>query len=153
MKMPKKILEQLNRPIDKECFLYAVDIFQNAAALKMPSVNPQEKKLVFDDSTISFTDIPLNRGMLAVVDEMKEVISEEDRYSLLHRLLCIGDIIQWSEISDWLKKDEEDPENLQISQSLLYAIAECKINRQGKCVKSHLVELCKHYDQVFMDGE
>ena len=63
--------------VDPERFHFALGVYCAAAAMKGPYPNPQQfgLNLVEDDGSakrISFTDIPGNRGMLAVKKEFPD---------------------------------------------------------------------------------
>jgi hypothetical protein len=58
--------------VPADVFLACITIYQNAARMTMPVVNPQEYKIRFQDQLLAFTDRPENRGMLAVKEFLGE---------------------------------------------------------------------------------
>jgi len=89
----KKSLTELAKSsadlVDPDLFLWCQGIYYAAASLSMPVENPAAKPLFADgDKTYAFSDIPINRGMLAVMKELRErELSEEQRMAISWRRL------------------------------------------------------------------
>ncbi len=68
-------MDGMSAPLDPEVFKMMVEVYQAAASMRMPTTNPQERKFHLSDSgqTIALTDNSVNRGMLAVTQQCREI--------------------------------------------------------------------------------
>ena len=87
---------------------FAMAIFENAALMKTPRGNVEERRVVIvDDDGIeqaySLGDHQLTRGLTAVLDHYKEQGSAEaERYAVAWRILCIPNLANHPACADWL---------------------------------------------------
>lgn len=116
-------------PVDPDLFLWCQGIYHAAASLSMPVENPAAKPLFSDgDKTYAFSDIPINRGMLAVMKELRERgLSEEQKMALSWRIMHFGDIFKHQNKLQAFIKNGDSPEELQVSEALINACATARI--------------------------
>lgn len=69
--------------VDAQLFVFCAELYRAAASLAMPVENPENRPLVADgDKVYALSDRPMNRGMLAV---MKELRLREERTRAIHQ--------------------------------------------------------------------
>lgn len=115
--------------VDEDLYLYCSNIYSAAAQMTMPVENPESKKiLISDDKAISFRDIPINRGCLAVNKELIEMgVEAKVRRSMLARIMQFGDVLKPNPLIDtWLKPGDTQDE-LNVAESLIRACARANI--------------------------
>lgn len=115
--------------VDEELFLYCSNIYSAAAQMTMPVENPASKPLFRDKKgTYSFSDIPLNRGCLAVTKELIDMGQPINvRHAMITRLMQFGDVLKPNPLlSKWIKPGEAEDE-LNVAESLIRACAVAKI--------------------------
>lgn len=91
-------LTGMAEPLDPDVFKMMVEVWQAASSMSMPTENPQESKIHLADTgdTISFTDNGLNRGMMAVTRQCRE-IGIENPQGYTARLMHLPDIFDAQE--------------------------------------------------------
>lgn len=121
-----KWIDHIADPVDPEIFLAMVQVWQEAARIPLPKPeNPQQGGLYL-------TDIPMNRGGLAVTGELKKR-NVENQQSYLFRIMHMGEIMEAKDrFKDFIKADENDPEAVLISDALLKAAAVAKLSKEGE---------------------
>jgi hypothetical protein len=127
-----------NRPVDPDLFLWCANIYQAAAGMTMPVENPASKKFQIGERTMSFTDISINRGMMAVMKELGERnASQEDRMAMAWRLMHFGEIFKHAEaeLAEFFRTPEDDPEAKEISTAVIKACATARIIVDGESVE------------------
>lgn len=123
-------------PVDPELFLWCQGIYHAAASLAMPVENPSAKPLITDgDKTYAFADIPMNRGMLAVMKELREHgLTDDQKMAMSWRIMHFGDIFKHqNKLQAFIKKSENAGE-LQVSEALIKACATARILTSKKKV-------------------
>lgn len=84
------LFDVMSTPVSADEFDFAVEIFHMAALGQMPnSAIPPPPE---GSSGFAFTDIPFNRGMLAVCREFMH-LDDQKKQSLILRLMVYGDVI------------------------------------------------------------
>jgi hypothetical protein len=83
-------MQKTRLPVPEDLWLACVDVYQNAAALRMPVENPEERKLNIGDTIYGFADIPMNRGMFAVMDFARQ---PELHPALTTRIMAMGAVL------------------------------------------------------------
>lgn len=80
-------------PLDPEIFKMMAQVFQAAASMSMPTPNPAETKIHLTDTgeTLALADNALNRGMLAVTRQCRE-IGVENPQGYTARLMHMQDL-------------------------------------------------------------
>lgn len=125
--------DAVGRPVDENLFLYCSEIYAAAASMAMPTENPALKEIHIEDyGTVAFTDNPTNRGMLAVMKELREHgLDDRDRYSLTWRIMHFDDVLAQTErFARWFKPGDEEG-TLHVSECLLRACARARIEVDG----------------------
>src|ERR1700744_3463135 len=89
------------KPVDRDRFKFALDVFGAAADLKGPAPNPEQYAVNIrdDDGSVTefrFTDRPENRGLLAVNREFK---GAPDLESMCFRILNLPEVIRMERLS------------------------------------------------------
>lgn len=115
-------------PVDPDLFLWCSNVYSAAAHMTMPVENPATRPAFeLDGSVYSFSDLPINRGMLAVMRELKDrAVSEEDRMAFATRLMHFGAVLQSKKLQKFMKQGEE-PGALMVSEALIRACATAKM--------------------------
>ncbi|MDR2219750.1 MAG: hypothetical protein LBE24_04125 [Methylobacillus sp.] len=130
----KSLIKEMCEPVDPDTFIFMLDVFQNAARMNMPTQNPETVKFDIDGSVVSFTDIPMNRGLLEVALQLSEIgIDSKSGYltRIMHMYEIVGDRDKFLEFF----KPGDDDESFMVSDVLLRAAAVAKFevseNRMG----------------------
>lgn len=138
MSAASKIAEMAARPLDPDLFLWCANIYQAAARMTMPVENPAAKKIQIGEKTMSFTDIPINRGMMAVMKELGERNApQDDRMAMAWRLMHFGEIFEHAdgELAEFFRPAEDDPEAKEISTAVIKACATARMIIDGESVE------------------
>lgn len=137
------------RPVDPERFRFALGVFQAAAAMKGPFPNPQNFSLhIVDDdrtaNTISFTDIPENRGMIAI---KKEFPDPEEFQCIGFRILTFSEVIKNDKLVSMglIRMDEHG--QTEVHDSVILALAQAPFRKSGALDKKAFIELVKYERQ------
>lgn len=116
----------MSAPLDPEVFKMMVEVYQAAASMRMPTTNPEETKIHLSGSgqTIAFTDNGMNRGMLAVTQQCRELgVKNPQGYTA--RLMHMPEILGVRERLGELIRDGGNGE-LAIHDSVFEAAASAK---------------------------
>lgn len=119
-------MSMMSEPLDPEVFKMMTEVYQAAASMRMPTPNPQESKIHLSDTgqTIALTDNKLNRGMLAVTRQCREIgVANPQGYTA--RLMHMQEIFEARERFGQLIVAGADGE-LSIHDSVLEAAATAK---------------------------
>ena len=119
--------------VDAQLFVFCAELYQAAASLAMPVENPENRPLVVDgDKVYALSDRPMNRGMLAVMKELREQGYPEDmRYAITSRLLHMGEIFEKKELAPFIKPGDH-PGTISVSDALLHACAKARFVWEGE---------------------
>lgn len=86
-------IDKLAQPVDPQILSMMLDVYEAAATMAMPTTNPEQVSVEFQDQRISFTDTPANRGMLEVTRQLKEIgVPYPQAYTA--RVICFGEILE-----------------------------------------------------------
>ena len=121
--------EHLSIPIDPEQFLFFFGIFDAAAAMTMPVENPESTPVIQtpDGAVYSFTDRPMNRGMLAAGKEMRaQGLSDDQRFAVLTRLMHFPDVYRHKERLRRFIKPTDEAGAYSVNEVLIKACATAK---------------------------
>jgi len=100
------VRRQLEIPADVETFKFAVGLFQEAATAKLHGSHiPPPSSPGFH-----LTNVPLNRGMLAIVRETQH-LSDDERQALMMRVMHFGETLELA------RQDSRFSEHLQASEA------------------------------------
>lgn len=114
-------------PVDPELYLWCQGIYAAAAQMSMPVENPAARP-VFENAgkTYSFSDIPMNRGMLAVMKELRERnMTQEQSMAMTSRLMHFGEVLTNKKVAKFVKPGEDGA--LMVSEALIKACATARI--------------------------
>jgi hypothetical protein len=130
--VPSSLIERHTWPVDPELFLWCSGIYSGAAQLAMPVQNPAAKPVVEHDGKVySLSDIPINRGILAVMKELREHGASEDvRKSMVWRLMHFGEVLEKPALSAFIRPGDE-PGAVSVSEALIKACATAKFILTG----------------------
>ena len=81
---------------DIATFLWMIANYQAAAQLRTPSENPEERTLIIDGDALSFPDNSMNRGMLAISREAKDL--GVDPGIFMERFMGQVEITKWRSV-------------------------------------------------------
>lgn len=95
----------------------------------MPGENPAAKPLIADgDKTYAFSDIPINRGMLVVMKELRERgLTEEQRMAFSWRIMHFGSIFKHQKKLGAFIKHGDSYGEVMVSEALIKACATARI--------------------------
>lgn len=145
MKKKSKWLADMMAPVDPKTFVFASNVYQAAARMTMPVENPGAKPLVQDEKgrTYSLSDIPMNRGMLAVVGQLREM-KVDNPAAYTARLMHMGEIFQEKErFAEFFKPSDED-DSVMVSDALLMAAGVAKFIVNDKHMGFDLDDVLLH---------
>jgi hypothetical protein len=131
--LPSVMLERVNVPVDEELFIFCTNVYMAAASLTMPVENPETKKVHIEDvGTVAFSDIPMNRGMLAVTNELNEQgVDEVTRFSLCWRIMHFGDVLkETGRFARWIRP-LDGVDSTDVADALIRACAHAKMRVDG----------------------
>jgi hypothetical protein len=124
-KRKRKTAEVLE--VEPEELMFAFNVADAAASLRMPVENPGTKSIKLLDEkkgkvrTIALTDRPMNRAMLAVGEHFKG-----DKFkALMWRLLAMHDILEDPRLASWVRQASDG--RTEIAESLLAAAARARM--------------------------
>lgn len=149
--MDNKELAAMLEPVDPQLFLYCSGLYSAAAHLQMPVENPENRPIHFDDGTaIALTDIPVNRGMLAVTKELREQkVSEETKAAMVTRLLHFGEILDAKgALAEWIKPSDAEGA-LSVSEAVILACASARLIVENDHIRydvEDVARIAKQYD-------
>lgn len=125
-------MDNMSKPLDPKTFMMMMDVFQAAADLTMPTLNPEEAaKFQLDDgSTIRFTDRPMNRGMLEVNRQLRE-LGVEPRQAYTARIMQFSDILDAADRFGDLIKPGEELHSMLIDEVVYEACATARFHMSG----------------------
>lgn len=127
-----------------------VRIYDAAARFVMPVENPASRKIILDGVTLAFTNIPTNRGMLAVGDFLKNQQSHMQP-CISCRLMAIGVIKQLHGDSRFAKFFKEDDSNsgaqFLVSEALMDAFALAAFEERTLDIDTE--SLLEHAERIF----
>lgn len=137
MKKRRKTLKDValamySRASDPETFAFALGVY--SAAFMGHSPNSHVPPPPPDATGYSFADIPINRGMLAVMREMQH-LSHDDRTTLCARIMEVSQTVSMaSEDERFSEHLIWTPTHMNVSNSFINAMAVCKFKMSGdKC--------------------
>lgn len=117
-------LRGVNTPVDPDTYLFYNGVYCAAAHMTMPVENPAAKVIeVGEGQAFSFTDIPMNRGMLAATREMRQQgLADDVMQAIMVRLMHFGEVFGKEELKPFLKPSDE-PGATMVSEALIKACA------------------------------
>lgn len=125
--------ETFNIQFDEDQYLYCLGVYQAAAGMSMPVENPENRKIrIKDYGTVAFTDQPMNRGLMAVSDELTDQgMPQRERMAMVSRIMHFGDIIQARDrFAHWFRPSSDEGA-CEIDEALIRAAAKARIVVSG----------------------
>lgn len=114
--------------VDPQVFLACTHVYQSAARFKMVVENPMERKFAIDGRVYGFADIPMNRGMLATMDFLRDQ-RREIGPAVCTRIMAMGPIFEQAQadprFSDFFK-DPTDDGAVMVAECFMTACAQAK---------------------------
>ena len=122
-----ELVKSSSDPVDPELYLWCHGVYQAAAQMTMPVENPGARPLFADgDKTYSFSDIPMNRGMLAVMKELRERgQTQAQSMAMTSRLMHFGELLTNKKLKAFVKPGEDG--GLLVSEALIKACATARL--------------------------
>ncbi len=139
-----KLAATMDQPIPVDTFNFALTLYEQAARGTMPGYHLKGGPGPDDEpGGIYLTNIPINRGMMAVVRETRH-LTEEVRQSLLMRLMHFGEMMAMAQadarFADHFKPSDEEGV-LMISGAFTHAAAECRFVVSAKNIGPDMDDL------------
>ena len=136
-------------PVDPELYLWCHGVYHAAAELSMPVENPEARALIqHDGKTFALSDIPINRGMLAVMKELRERgLTEEQKMAVTCRLMHFGEVLKKKRLQPFIKKGEQ-PGDLLVSEALIKACATAKVVATKKSFRFDEADVAKIAQEI-----
>lgn len=142
--------EWVNLPVDEDLYLFCSNLYSAAAHMSMPVENPASKQLGIEGlATFAFSDIPVNRGMLAVTKELRDQgIAEPTRFSMCWRVMHFGDVLAERErFAKWIRPGEE-PGAVAVAEALIRACAVARIDLSDDKGSFDMDDLARHAAEI-----
>ncbi|GAB5604887.1 hypothetical protein [Sideroxyarcus sp. TK5] len=125
-------LDDMLLPVDFEIFKFVSQTYQAAARMTMPVENPSARPILeMNGKQYSFSDMPINRGMLAAKGQLNE-LEAKNHQAYLNRLMHFGEILEARERLGDLIREGNEPGALMISEAVMYAAATAKMFVSGE---------------------
>lgn len=123
-----EIAKASTAPVDAGLFLWCHGIFLAAASGRMPVDDPAATPLLAEgDKVYSLSDVPLNRGLLAVVKELSDRgVGTEQKVAVSYRLLQLCEVLENQEAIREFLRLEIEPGEPEVSEALIKACASAR---------------------------
>jgi hypothetical protein len=116
------VKRQLRIPADPETLKFAVGLFQEAASGRMHGAHIKRP----NEPGMHLTNVPLNRGMLAIVKETQH-LTDDDRQALMMRVMHFGETISAAAGDSRFEKHvQSTPDGFKVSDEFMEAFATCR---------------------------
>lgn len=128
MSLNKKIKLMTTASVDPDLFVWCSNVYQAAANLSMPVGNPASiAKFRDGESGYVPSDIPMNRGMLAVMKELSDRdVSDDERMALSWRIMHLGQVFDHMDRLTEFVKEGDSPGSVMVSEALMKACASAR---------------------------
>ena len=132
-----EVARQMNKHVDPETFKFALGLFQEAAAGRMTGSHINKPT----EPGYHLTNIPMNRGMLAIVRETRH-LGDSERQALMLRVMHFGETIEVV-LADARFNEHVRTEDASwaISNEFMEAYSTCKFNIDDKHIKADIEHL------------
>lgn len=143
------LAERMDLAVPVDTFNFALTLYEQAASGTMPGYHLQGGPGPDDEpGGLYLKNIPINRGMMAVVRETRH-LTEEVRQSLLMRLMHFGEVMEKAQaderFADHFKPSDKEGA-LMISGAFTHAVAECRFIVSAK-------HICPDMDDLYRLAE
>ncbi|SFM64063.1 hypothetical protein [Rugamonas rubra] len=135
--MQSNFLQDLQAQADPDRFLAMMQVYQTAARVPLP---PRA------GPGLHLTDIPLNRGMLAVVGAMrKHRDAPAALRATLSRLMHVDEIFEAREyFARYIRPGTDGDDGVEVADALLKAVAVARIELHGEHARFDLADVLAH---------
>ena len=133
----KRWIDQLHSPVDPVRFLAMTRVYQQAARIPLPKPKGAGYYL---------KDMPINRGMLAVVGAMRKAgDSQEALTGTMGRLMLVGEIFDAREyFGDYILPGTDGEGSIEVADVLMKAAAVARILPLGGGARFDLADVLAH---------
>jgi hypothetical protein len=119
-------MRQLTRPVPPDVFAACVQLYQAAAMFRSPVKNPNEYKIRMKGQLFGLSDIPMNRGMVAIKEFLRG--SQEDLLPAVATrtmafTMMLQDVHARKDFAVFFRTGTEADGSWMISEALLEAFA------------------------------
>jgi hypothetical protein len=124
--LSEEFQRQLFRPVPVDVWRACLTLYQSARHFATPVRNPEEYKVAVGKTVVRFTDIPMNRGIVAVKEFLRD--SHQEFFpAVLARLLTVGRVLaaarQQERFARFFQPDTDDGKAWMVNEVLLDALA------------------------------
>ncbi|MFO1328102.1 MAG: hypothetical protein U1F56_12155 [Rubrivivax sp.] len=135
--LAEEVARQMNTSVDTETFKFALGLFQEAATGRMTGSHIEKSV----EPGLHLTNVPMNRGMLAVVRETRH-LSDGERQALMLRIMHFGEtvnaVLADSRFSEHVRSEGAE---LAISNEFIEAYSSCKFSITDKHINADIENL------------
>lgn len=125
----EKLADMLNIQFNEDQYFYCLTLYQAAAGMSMPVENPETREIQIEGhGTIAFTDLPMNRGLLAVSKELTDQgMGQREHMAMLSRVMHFGNILEAKDrFARWFQPSSEQ-DSLLIDEAIMRAGAKARL--------------------------
>ncbi len=128
MSLNEKLKLMTTASVDPDLFVWCSNVYQAAANLSMPVENPASiAKFRDGESGYVPSDIPVNRGMLAVMKELSDRdVGDDERMALSWRIMHFGQVFDHMDRLTEFVKEGDSPSSVMVSEALMKACASAR---------------------------
>lgn len=148
---------EMTAPVDPQEFKFCCALMNAGYSGQMPTDSPSKQSVDIEGvGVVSFTDIPMNRAMLAVKDHFRETRKgkgQDEFIPMAFRLMCFSDFLRLC-----LKRKEPRLERfvqrgdggkiIGVEETLLEAVATAKIGQGGFSPKEVFAKTAQLMNEV-----
>lgn len=137
----KNHLQEMMAPVDADRFLAMTQVFQAGARVPLAPRRGQGYHL---------TDIPMNRGMMAVVGAWREAGAPDAQLNAtMSRLMSLGDIFEVPEyFGDYIRPGDGADDGIAVADVLLKAAALARLVDVKGCLRFDLADVLAHAQRI-----
>lgn len=151
--MKSKYFEHATDPVDPKLFAFAIELFHAAAAGLDPSAHIPKPDP--DRPGLYLTNIPINRGMLAVMRETKH-LTQDQSVALSARLMEFGFAVDRLKddprFAEHIKKGD-DEHSLMVSEEFRSAFSQCAFRFDQECMGPDVEDLLRRANPSEASGQ
>lgn len=135
--MKSQFIQDLQAPADPDRFLAMTQVYQRAASVPLPKpLGPG----------LHLNDMPINRGMLAVVGAMRQHgDSEQALRATMMRMMHMDEIFEARDhFGDYIRPGMDDEGSIEVADVLMKAVAVARILPLGEGACFDLADVLAH---------
>lgn len=132
-------------PVDPEKFVFASNVYSSAAQRTMPVDARPFRKPDEPGEWLVLSDIPINRGMMAAIGELRSIgIDGDELHAYLFRLMHFGEIFEHEDALREFIQPGDTPDSKMVADALLKAVAIADVISEGGHSKLSVESLLEH---------